>query len=103
MSAKRKQPKAVSNSVETEKEKTQLSSKQFEVFGVTISSDFVRLCSLYITLHPDCTSNDDEKMWTMLNMVARDKGESIANMDDDGHILADSLELVLKTLLVNGD
>jgi hypothetical protein len=102
MSAKRKQPKAVSNSVETEKEKTQLSSKQFDVFGVTVPSEFVRLCSLYITRYPDCASNDDEKMWTRINMIARNKGESIANMDDDGHILADCLEMVLKTLYDNG-
>ena len=96
MSVKRRQSKTSPTIDESKKEKSQqLSSKEFDVFGVTITSEFVRLCSLYITRHPDCAPTDDEKKWTRVNMIARNKGESIANMEDDGHFLSDCLEMVV--------
>jgi hypothetical protein len=102
---KRKQPSKTSPTiVDTKKEKArELSSKGFDAFGVTINSEIVRLCSLYITTHQECASHEDDGRWTRVNMIARDHGPSIMNMDDDGHILADSLQMVLDYLYNNKD
>jgi hypothetical protein len=102
---KRKQPSKTSPTiVDTKKEKVRgLSSKGFEAFGVNINSETVRLCSLYITTHQECASHEDDGRWTRVNMIARDHGPSIMNMDDDGHILADSLQMVVDYLYKNKD
>jgi hypothetical protein len=105
LGAKRKQPSKTSSSIiNTKKEKVGgLSSKGFEAFGVNINSETVRLCSLYITSHQECPPHEDNGRWTRVNMVARDHGRNIMNMDDDGLILAESLHMVVEYLYKNND
>jgi hypothetical protein len=102
---KRKQSSKTSPSiVDSKKDKPrQLSSKGFEAFGVTINSEVVRLCSLYISTHLECGTHENEGRWTRVNMIARDRGSNIVNMDNDGYFLADSLEMVLDYLYLNKD
>jgi hypothetical protein len=101
-SVKRKQPSKASLTstiINTKKEKDGvLSSTGFQAFGVNINSETVRLCSLYISKNPECPPNVDNEVWTRVNMVARDRGESIMNIDDDGANLAASLHMVVKYL-----
>ena len=102
LSVKRKQPSKASLTstiINTKKEKDGvLSSTGFQAFGVNINSETVRLCSLYISKNPECPPNVDNEVWTRVNMVARDHGVSIMNMDKDGLKLAASLHMVVKYL-----